>query len=115
MTPPFFFKHSRNNLIKNDPPHPALCMIFWFWTTHASRSRYSIFSKKSIFKLFQKKSQILIFFQHSAQKIEKYIKLHVLGDFGYIWIGISEDIQKIDFSSSCTENLIPWKFDLILN
>jgi hypothetical protein len=29
-----------------------------------------------------------------VQKIEKYIKLHVLGDFGDIWIGISEDIQK---------------------
>ncbi len=34
-----------------------------------------------------------------VQKIGKYIKLHVLGDFGDIWIGISEDIQKIDFSS----------------
>jgi hypothetical protein len=33
--------------------------------------------------------------------------LHVLGDFGDIWIGISEDIQKIDFSSIRTENLIP--------
>jgi hypothetical protein len=35
-----------------------------------------------------------------VQEIEKYIKLHVLGDFGDIWIGISEDIQKIDFSSN---------------
>jgi hypothetical protein len=33
-------------------------------------------------------------------KIGKYIKLHVLGDFGDIWIGISEDIQKIYFSSN---------------
>ena len=73
----------------------------------SSRSRYSIFSKKSIFRLFQKKSQILIFFQYSAQKIKKYVKLHVLDDFGDIWIGISEDIQKIDFSRNCTENLIP--------
>ena len=47
-----------------------------------------------------------------VQKIEKYIKLHVLGDFGDIWFGISEDIQKIDFSSSWTEILIPWKFDV---
>jgi hypothetical protein len=35
-----------------------------------------------------------------VQKIEKYIKLHVLGDFGDISIGIKEDIQKIDFSSN---------------
>ena len=35
-----------------------------------------------------------------VQEIEKYIKLHVLGDFDDIWIGISEDIQKIDFSSN---------------
>ena len=48
-----------------------------------------------------------------VQKIEKYIKLHVLGDFGDIWFGISEDIQKIDFSSNWTEILIPWKFDVI--
>jgi hypothetical protein len=27
----------------------------------------------------------------------KYIKLHVLGDFGDIWIGILEDIQKNRF------------------
>ena len=50
-----------------------------------------------------------------VQEIEKYIKLHVLGDFGDIWFGISEDIQKIDFSSSWTEILIPWKFDVIKN
>jgi hypothetical protein len=31
-----------------------------------------------------------------VQEIEKYIKLHVLGDFGDIWFGISEDIQKIE-------------------
>jgi hypothetical protein len=37
----------------------------------------------------------------------KYIKLHVLGDFGDIWFGISEDIQKIDFSGNCTEIPIP--------
>jgi hypothetical protein len=42
-----------------------------------------------------------------VQKIEKYIKLHVLGDFGDIWFGISEDIQKIDFSGNCTEIPIP--------
>ena len=42
-----------------------------------------------------------------VQKIEKYIKLHVLGNFGDIWIGFSEDIQKIEFSSNRTENLIP--------
>jgi hypothetical protein len=52
-------------------------------------------------------SQILIFFQHMVQKIVKYIKLHVLGDVGDIWIGISEDIRKIDFSSNGTEILIP--------
>ena len=50
-----------------------------------------------------------------VQKIEKYIKLHVLGDFGDIWFGISEDIQKIDFSGNCTEIPIPWKFDVIKN
>jgi hypothetical protein len=38
-----------------------------------------------------------------------------MGDFGDIWIGISEDIQKIDFSSNCTENLIPRKFDVKKN
>ncbi len=48
-----------------------------------------------------------------VQEIEKYIKFHVLDDFGDIWIGISEDIQKIDFSSNWTEILIPWKFDVI--
>ena len=26
-----------------------------------------------------------------VQEMEKYIKLHVLGDFGDIWIGISDD------------------------
>jgi hypothetical protein len=31
---------------------------------------------------------------------KKYIKIHVLGDFGDIWIGISENFQKINFSSS---------------
>ena len=41
-----------------------------------------------------------------VQEIEKYVKLHVLDDFGDIWIGISENFQKIDFSSNCTENLI---------
>jgi hypothetical protein len=46
------------------------------------------FSKKSIFRLFQKKSQILIFFQHVVQKIEKYKKSHVLGNFVY-FINIS--------------------------
>jgi hypothetical protein len=35
-----------------------------------------------------------------VKKIDKYIKLHVLDDFGDIWIGNSEDIQKIDFSSN---------------
>jgi hypothetical protein len=35
-----------------------------------------------------------------VQKIEKYIKKHVLGDVGDIWIDISEDIQKINISSS---------------
>jgi hypothetical protein len=29
-----------------------------------------------------------------VQEIEKYIKLHVLGDLGDNLIGISEDIQK---------------------
>ena len=48
------------------------------------KKKFLLFSKKSIFRLFQKKSQILIFFQHLVQKIEKYIKLHVLGDFGDI-------------------------------
>jgi hypothetical protein len=37
---------------------------------------------------------------HHFKEIEKYIKLHVLSDFDDIWIGISEDIQKIDFSSN---------------
>jgi hypothetical protein len=36
------------------------------------------------FKNFQKKSQILISFQNLVQKIEKYIKIHILGDFGDI-------------------------------
>jgi hypothetical protein len=34
-------------------------------------------------------------FQYSAQKIGKYVKLHVLGDFDDIWIGILEDNQKV--------------------
>jgi hypothetical protein len=34
------------------------------------------------------------------QGIQKYIKLHVLGDFADIWLGITEDVQKIDFSSN---------------
>ena len=42
-----------------------------------------------------------------VQEIEKYIKLHVLGDFGDIWFGISEDIQKIDFSGIFAKNPIP--------
>jgi UDP-2,3-diacylglucosamine pyrophosphatase LpxH len=63
--------------------------------------------KKSVFRNFQKNSQILIFIQYLVQKIEKYVKIHVLGDFGDIWIGISENFQKIDFSSNLTENLIP--------
>jgi hypothetical protein len=37
---------------------------------------------------------------HHFKEIEKYIKLHVLSDFDDIWIGISDDIQKIDFSSN---------------
>jgi hypothetical protein len=37
-----------------------------------------------------------------VQKIVKYYKIHFLGDFGDIWIGISEDVQKIDFSSNRT-------------
>jgi hypothetical protein len=46
--------------------------VVWAWLLstgpnikkNPSWARYSIFSKKSIFRLFQKKSQILIFFQH---------------------------------------------------
>ena len=50
-----------------------------------------------------------------VQKIEKYIKFHVLGDIGDIWIGIPEDIQKIDFSSNRTENLTAEKLSLSQN
>ena len=41
----------------------------------------------------------LIFFQQMVQEIEKYIKLHVMGDFGDMRIGISENFQKTNFSS----------------
>jgi hypothetical protein len=35
-----------------------------------------------------------------VQEIEKYIIFHALSDFGDIWTGVAEDIQKIDFSSN---------------
>ena len=50
-----------------------------------------------------------------VQKIEKYINLHVLGNFGDMRIGISENFQKTNFSSYWTEFPIRLKFDEIKN
>jgi hypothetical protein len=68
---------------------------------------YLIFSKKSIFRFFPKKPQILIFFQHMGLNIQEYQKINVLGNFDDMRVSISENIQKIDFSGIFTKILFP--------
>jgi hypothetical protein len=60
---------------------------------------YLIFSKKSIFRFFPKKPQILIFFQRMCLNIKEHQKIHILGNFGDTRVSISENIQKSIFQA----------------
>ena len=42
--------------------------------------------------------------------IETHQKIHVLGNFGDMRISISENFQKIDFSSIFPKNIFPKNF-----
>ena len=75
-----FGYNKRNLILKNNPS--------WGWI-------FDFFGKID-FQTFSKKVSYYNFFS-TVKKNGKNNKIHVLGDFGDIWIGISENFQKIDF------------------